>query len=222
MLKVNQLAGFGSGGLGAITISTASDANTNNPSFSIDLGPAGTKTVICVFGCYDTIGTDPWGWGTGSVGGEAFTYTISGGEENAGNGFGLTAGVTIRALQTTLGGVQTITIPISGFSSTINDHAMMAVVARGISATPISVDNGDNEGASNGDNFTISTAGARIVVGGCASGSAPGSMTGPGSEVTVVATSQISIGYDLSPAGGASDVYSFSGSKYVIAGASFG
>lgn len=222
MLKVNQLSGFGSGGFGAITISTASASNTNNPSFNIDLGPAGTKTVICVFACFDTAGTDPWDWGTGSVGGEAFTYVIPGGEENAGNGFAVTGGVTVRALQTSLGGVQTITIPILNFAGSMSSHQMMTAVARGVSATPISVDNGDNQGASNGDNFTISTVGARIVVGGCAAGAAPGSMTGPGSEVTVVSTSNISIGYDLSPAGGASDVYSFSGTKYVIAGASFG
>jgi hypothetical protein len=214
MLRVNQLSGFGGAGLSAFTFASASDSNTNNPSFSFDLGPAGTKTVICVFACSDSNGSDPWDWGTGSVGGEAFTYVIPGGEENAGNGALFTGGVTIRALQTSLGGVQTVTIPIQNYVGPMNTHQAMLVVARGVSATPISVDNGDN--------FTISTVGARLVVGGCVNGTAPGNMTGPGTEVTLVATSQISIGYDLAPAGGASDVYSFSGTKYVIAGASFG
>lgn len=221
MLKVNQLSGFGGAAVGVI-VRTGSDSNTNNPSYSIDLGPGGPKTVICVFACYDSNGADPWDWGTGSVGGEAFTYATPSGEENAGNGALFTGGVTIRALQTNLAGTQTVTVPIQNFSGPMDTHRAMVLIVRGVSATPISADNGDNEGASNGDNFTISTVGARLVVGGCVSGSNPGSMTGPGSEVTEVATGVISLGYDLAPAGGGSDVYSFSGAKYVIAGASFG
>jgi hypothetical protein len=222
MLRVNQLSGFGPQSAFRPSVQTGSDTNTNSPSFSIDLGGDGVKQVICVLACQDNVGSDPWDFGTGTVGGESFTYAIASGEENAGNGTDFTAGVTIRAIQTSLTGTQTVTIPIVGFTGVMTNNRFMVIVARGISTTPISQDSGDNETGANGDNFTISTVGAKIVVGGCVGETAPGVMTGPGNPITAVEGTFPSIGYDLSPAGGAADVYSFAGGKYVIAGASFG
>lgn len=222
MLRVNQLSGFGGGGLVPMIINTGSSPNSNNPSYTIDLGPPGVKQVLAVFVCSDPVGSDPWSWGTGTVGGESFTYVVPGGEENAGNGSNFTGGATIRALQTSLSGLQTMTIPVSGFSGTMTNNRMMAIVVRGFSTTPIDVDNGDNEGASNGNNFTISTVGARLVIGGTSASSSPGNLQGPGSEVTEFTSTNLAFGYDPAPAGGGSDVYSFTGTKYVIAGASFG
>lgn len=223
MLRVNQLTGFGGQAGAGLLIATGADPNTNSPTYTLDLGPPGVKQVMCCFVCSDNVGADLWSWGTGTVGGESFTYVTPGGEENAGNGSSFTGGATIRALQTSLYGSQTVTIPISGFSGTMTNNRMLAIVGRGFSATPISVDNGDNEGASNGNNFTINTVGARLVIGGAVATTTPGNLQGPGSgEVTPVSGTELAFGYDLAPAGGAADVYSFTGAKYVIAGASFG
>ena len=70
--------------------------------------------------------------------------------------------------------------------------------------------------------YAISTVGARLVIGGTAASSSPGDLQGPGSEVTEFTSTNLAFGYDPAPAGGGSDVYSFTGTKYVIAGASFG
>lgn len=223
MLRVNQLSGFGSGiAAPSLLIASGTASTTNNPSLSVDLGPSGVKQVLVAFACRGNQGNDPWAWGTGSVGGEAFTYEVPGLEETAGNGSTLTGGATIRSRETTLSGPQTVTIPINGYASSMTETAMLVLVVRGFSATPIAYDGGDNETGSNGDDFTISTVGARIVIGGAAAASAPGNFQGPGTEVTEVAGTNVSVGYDLLPAGGASDVYSFTGGKYIIAGASFG
>ncbi len=222
MLRVNQLSGFGGSPNPYPIINTGSDPNTNNPSYTIDLGPPGVKQVLAVFVCSDTVGSDPWDWGTGTVGGESFTYVVGSGRENAGTGTSFTGGATIRALQTSLSGLQTLVMPISGFSGTMTNNRMMAIVVRGFSTTPIGYDGGTNEGASNGNNFTISTVGARLVIGGTAASSSPGDLQGPGSEVTEFTSTNLAFGYDPAPAGGGSDVYSFTGTKYVIAGASFG
>jgi hypothetical protein len=221
MLRVNQLSGFGGTAAPALLVATGATTNTSSPSFSVDLGPPGVKQVICAFAATDTNGGLPWTWTTGSVGGEAFTYVVGSGEETAGNGSTYTGGATIRALQTSLSGVQTVSIGISGIG-VMDATAMLALVVRGFSTTPIAYDGGANQGVSEGNDFTISTVGARLVIGATAAASAPGSFQGPGSEVTAYATGDFSLGYDLSPAGGAADVYSFSGGKYVIAGASFG
>lgn len=223
MLRVNQLSGFGGGAQVGLLVSNGFDSNTNTPSFTVDLGPPGLKQVVAVFACNDISGNDPWDWGTGSVGGVPFSYVVPAGEETAGNGSNFTGGVTIRAVETVLGGEQTVQIPIVGFVATMTNIRMMALVLRGLSSvTPISYDGGHNQGASDGNNFTISTVGARLVVGGAVAKSAPGNLQGPGSPHTEVSSSLISFGYDLSPAGTAGNVYSFTGSKYGIAGAAFG
>lgn len=222
MLRVNQLAGFGGQANPGVIVGTGSSPSTNNPTFSLDLGPPGIKQVLAVFACSDGLGSDPWDWGTGTVGGESFTYVVGSGRENAGNGSTFTGGVTVRALQTSLSGIQTVAMPITGFSGTMTNNRMLALVVRGFNTTPIGYDGGTNEGASNGNNFTISTVGARVVIGGASASSAPGDLQGPGSEVTAFTSSNLALGYDLAPTGGAADVYSFTGTKYVIAGASFG
>lgn len=221
MLRVNQLSGFG-GTPPDMLIASAQSANTDTPSFLVNLGPPGLKQVICAFASHDVYGNDPWSWGIGAVGGEPFTFVIPGGDENAGNGGALTAGATIRSLQTSLGGEQAITCPIVGFSGIMDTIAMLAFVVRGFNPTPISYDNGDNQTGATGNNVSLNTVGARLVLVAAGAASAPGSLQGPGSEITEIAASRVSIGYDLLPAGGAADVYSFTGGKYVIAGAAFG
>lgn len=222
MLRVNQFSGFGGSASPGMLIYTSTTGATNSPSFTINLGPPGVKQVICAFATTDNVeGNDSWQWGTGSVGGEAFTYAVGSGQESAGDGASYTSGTTIRALQTNLIGEQTVSIPINLFLGTMNSTGMLAFVVRGFSATPIAYDGGNSQGGSAGDNFTINTAGARLVIG-AATGSSPGNMQGPGSEVTTLSNSVMSLGYDLSPAGGGSDVYSFTGGKYGISGASFG
>ncbi len=227
MLKVNQLSGFGGAAGGEMLIATGTASNTSSPSFTVNLGPPGIKQVICAFACQDTSGNDPWTWDTGSVGGEAFTYATPAGQEVAGDGVafpvGFTGGATVRALQTSLGGNQSIAISMSTFSAAMDSTVMLAIVVRGYSATPLAADSGDSEGGSDGDNFTISTVGARLVIGAAVATGAAGSFQGPGSEVTAYSSGNLALGYDLTPAGGGADVYSFTGaSKYVIAGASFG
>lgn len=224
MLRINQLSGFGGQAAPGLLIATGSSPNTNNPSFTVDLGPPGIKQVLVVFASADTGNpNDPWTYGTGTVGGESFTYVVGSGEETAGNGSNYTGGVTIRALETSLSGIQTVVMPIVGFAGVMNETDMLALVVRGFSVTPIGYDGGANQGESTGNNFTISTVGARIVIGGAAANGGPGNLQGPGSEVTALAIGSRSLGYDLAPAGGAADVYSFSdANKYVIAGASFG
>lgn len=221
MLRVNQLSGFGGIGFGML-VSTGSSAGTNTPSFTVDLGPAGLKQVICAFASIDTDGSTPWTYGTGAVGAEAFTYVVPGGEETAGNGGAFTGGATVRALQTTLGGSQTISMSISGFVLPMDMTRMLCIVIRGVSTTPISYDGGSNQPAPDGDNFTISTVGARLVIGATAAATAPGNFQGPGNAVTVYTDSNIAFGYDLAPAGTTGNVYSFTGGKYSISGASFG
>jgi hypothetical protein len=225
MLRVNQLSGFGGSVIPALIVSSGTDTGTDSPTFTIDLGPPGIKQVLAVFGASDNDGSDPWDWGTGTVGGESFTYTVAGGREQAGNGTTVTRGITIRALETSLSGVQTVSMPIVGFSGTMNATSMLALVVRGFSTTPIAYDGGENEVTGDGDNFTISTVGARIVIGGMAySSGVGGGMTGPGSGIVdVIGANDLFLSYDTAPAGGGSNVYSFSGSnKYVVAGASFG
>jgi hypothetical protein len=225
MLRVNQLSGFGGSVIPALIVSSGTDTNTDSPTFTVDLGPPGVKQVLAVFGAADPDGSDPWDWGTGDVGGESFTYVVASGRENAGNGSTITRGVTIRALETSLSGLQTVSMPIVGFSGTMDHTSMLALVVRGYSTTPIGYDGGTNQGGSDGDNFTISTVGARIVIGGVAYASgAGGGMTGPGSGIVdVIGANDIWLSYDLAPAGTTGNVYSFSGGQdYVIAGASFG
>lgn len=222
MLRVNQLSGFGGLASPGLLVSLGSNPNTNSPAFLLDLGPPGLKQVLAVFACSDVSGNDPWDWGVGSVGGEPFTYVVPIQREQAGNGSNFTGGVTIRSLQTLLSGLQTVTIPVLGFSAIMTNNRMMALVTRGINPTPISYDGGTNQGASNGNNATLDTTGAKIVIAGAAVGSAPGDFQGPGNEVTPFTSSNLAFGYDLAPAGGGSDIYSFTGSKYVIAGAAFG
>lgn len=223
MLSVNQLSGFGGGlVIPGLLVSTGSSPNTDNPTFTVDLGPPGVKQVLCVFVSSDEDGSDPWDWSTGSVGGEAFTYVVAAGAEKAGNGSSFTGGATIRTLETELSGPQTVAISISGFSGTMTNNRMLALVVRGYNATPIAYDGGDDI-AGDGNDFTISTVGARLVIGGAAFGGSPGNLQGPGSgEVTPLTGAQYALGYDLVPAGTAGNVYSFSGGSYVIAGASFG
>ena len=223
MLRVNQLSGFGGQANSGITITTGAASNTNTPSFTVDLGPPGPKQVLCAFACHDTAGSVPWTWGTGSVGGEAFTYVKAGTQENAGNGGAFTGGATVRALTTSLGGTQTVSISMT-WGGTMNATAMLAIVVRGVSPTALSYDGGNYQsGVGPGNDVTLNTAGARIVI--CAAAalaSPPGSFQGPGVEVTAYTSGNISLGYDLGPAGGASDTYSFAGGKYVISGAAFG
>jgi hypothetical protein len=225
MLRVNQLSGFGGAVVPSLIVSSGTDTDTNSPTFTVDLGPPGVKQVLAVFGARDTDGSDAWTWGTGTVGGESFTYIVASGRENAGNGSTFTRGITVRAMETSLSGLQTVSMPIVGFGSTMDNTAMLALVVRGVSTTPIGYDGGTNQGGSNGDNFTISTVGARIVIGGMgyASG-AGGGMTGPGSGIVdVIGANDLFLSYDIAPAGTSGNVYSFSGSdKYVVAGASFG
>lgn len=223
MLRVNQLSGFGGQSFAGVLVSTGSDSNTNNPSFTVDLGPPGVKQVLCAFACNDVSGSTVWTWGTGSVGGEAFTYVRAGNRENSGDGGVFTGGATVRALSTSLSGLQTATISMS-WGAVMNSTIMLALVVRGVNPTAIDYDGGDNQaGSGPGNDFTISTAGARVVIGAAASSGGPGNFQGPGTEVTALASGALSVGYDLAPTGGAADVYSFSGaSKYVISGASFG
>jgi hypothetical protein len=221
MLRVNQLAGFG-GAASTISISSGTDLSSNNPSFTVDLGSAGPKQVLCAFACFDGVGDNPWTWGTGTVGGESFSYVVGSGEESAGNGSNFTGGATIRAIETSLGGSQTITIPIVGYSAGAMDTVMLAVVLRGVSVTPLSYDGGSSQGSSDGDDLTLNTSGARIVIAATSAATAPGNFQGPGTETTLLSGSNLALGYDLSPAGGGSDVYSFSGGKYTITGAAFG
>lgn len=222
MLGVNQLTGFG-GGIGgpSFAATTGLSSNTNSPSFSVDLGPPGPKQVICAFCNNDGSGNDPWDWGTGDVGGEAFTYVVSSGSYTVGNGSGYTGGVTIRALQTNLYGVQTISIPIQNFGFTIDATRMLACVTRGFNATPIAIAASQNSGASTGA-ISLNTAGARLVLVGASSTGTAGNITGPGSPVTAVASGALSLGYDLSPAGGGTDAYATVSARNILAGAAFG
>jgi hypothetical protein len=222
MLRVNQLSGFGGSPNPYPIINIGTSPNTNNPSYTIDLGPPGVKQVMAVFACSDSEGSDPWFWDTGTVGGENFTYVVPGNDVQAGTGTSFTGGATIRSLETSLSGIQTVTIPILSFIGTMTNNRMLAFVVRGFNATPISVDFGENEVAGDGNNFTLNTVGARLVIGGASASTSPGDLQGPGSEVTAFTSTNLAFGYDLAPAGGASDVYSFTGAKYVIAGASFG
>jgi hypothetical protein len=224
MLGVNQLSGFGgTGGGPEMSIQTDTVSNTNSPAWTIDLGPPGPKQVLVMFASADNFGTDPWDWGTGSVGGEAFTYVVPGGQETSGNGSGHTGGVTVRTIETSLSGNQTLEIPIVGFTGTMNENRFLAFITRGFSATPIDYYDGTNQGSfPDGRDCTLNTAGARLViVGTTAFLTAPGDLQGPGTEVTAGTGSTTAVGYDLSPAGGAADVYTFTGTTYNIAGASF-
>lgn len=225
MLRVNQLTGFGGqAGPQLLITSSPNQSNTNTPNFPIDLGPPGVKQVLAVFACSnDSVGNDPWVWGTGNISGEAFTFVFPSGDETAGTGISFTGGVTVRSLQTSLSGIQTVVMPIVGYAGTMANNRMLALVTRGFSATPKSHDRGENEVVGDGNNFTLNTSDARVVIGACVGfGSGPGNMTGPGSPITAVSGTRLALGYDLLPAKGTSDVYAFSGSKYVIAGAAFG
>lgn len=222
MLRVNQLSGFG-GAFGGpeIVIFDGTASNTNSPSWTINLGPPGPKQVMVAFACFDTVGNDPWDWATGSIGADAFTYAPT--DTRAGDGASATGGATIRTVQTFLSGDQTLAIQINNFGGTMNSYRFLAFVTRGFSPTPISFDAGQNQDAfPEGRDCTLNTSGARLVIV-CAEAhlTAPGNLQGPGSEVTVGTGSNTAVGYDLAPAGGASDVYTFSGTTYVIAGAAF-
>lgn len=226
MLRVNHLSGFGGAAFGGpdMTIYTGTASNTNSPSWTINLGPPGPKQVMVAFAAYDDVGTDPWTWGTGSVGGEAFTYVVGSGEESAGTGATSTGGSTIRTLQTSLSGDQALAMSIDAFGGTMNDIRYLAFVTRGFSSTPISYDGGDNQIAfPSGRDCILNTAGARfVIVASSAFLSAPGNLQGPGTEVTEGTGSNTAVGYDLSPAGGGTDTYTFTGTTYTIAGAAFG
>lgn len=220
MLRMNQLSGFGGQGP-SLLVRTASALNTDAPTFEIDLGPPGLKQVFIGVACYDVSGNDAWDWTVGTLGGEPLTQNTPPTSYNAGNGSNVTQGATIRSIQTHLGGVQTLSIGAAGFAGIMNEWEVMAIVTRGLGVTEISKDGGNNQVAATGNDVTLNTAGARIVIV-VAGALNPGTLSGPGTEVTVVSTSRAGIGYDMNPAGGASDVYQFSGGKYVIAGAAFG
>ncbi len=225
MLGLTHLSGFGVGGAQGFRVITQSKANTSYPTFTVDLGPPGLKQVFIVVAVHDVNGSDPWTFSTGTLDGDALTAIIGSGQEVAGNGLNWSAGATIRAIETTKGGEVDIAIQAVSFVSNWDVVEMMAIITTGMSITPIATDSGDSQGSSNGANFTIDTSGASLVLGagvGSAGGSIPGAMTGPGNEVTPVSGARVSIGYDRSPAGGATDTYDFAAATYVIAGAAFG
>jgi len=225
MLRINQLSGFGHGPAEPEEPTILSVTTGNALSLSVDLGPVGRKQVFLAVACTDNLGADPWDWGTGSVGGEPFTYAVPSGDESAGTGGTFTAGATIRAMETELGGTKTVTIPIQNFWGVMNSTVMLVIVATGFDAAPISYDGGNNQGGgSAGSSAVLNTAGAKLVlVAGSASfGNNLGNFRGGGNPTNGIFSSPLGTGYDDAPSGGAADVYDFQPYGYVISGAAFG
>ncbi|MCL5460038.1 hypothetical protein M3M33_15485, partial [Loigolactobacillus coryniformis] len=81
--------------------------------------------------------------------------------------------------------MQTLSVGAAGFAGIMNEWEVMAIVTRGLGVTEISKDGGTNQGASTGNNVALNTAGARIVIV-VAGAPNPGTLSGPGTEVTVV------------------------------------
>lgn len=223
MLRVNQLSGFG-GGLvlpPKVEVRTAGAGNTIN--WSPNLGPEGPKQVIMIMTCDGNLSDDPWAFAAGTFAGGPWDWVYPNGDWQAGSGFGFTGGATIRAKQTTLGGVQTVQSVVSGYASSMVQSRATFIIMRNLgSIIPLSYDGGNNQnGAGTGNEVTLNTTGAKLVVAARASAGGAGLFVGGGNPLTSVAITEQSHGYDLQPPGGVLD-YTFTGSKYVIAGAAFG
>lgn len=222
MLRVNQLSGFGGRLLMPPKIITQQVGAGDIVNWNPDLGPAGRKQVFFIMSCNGVKADDPWVFGDGTFAGGPWDWVYPGSDVQAGNGLSFTGGVTIRAKDTELGGVQTLQSTVVGYTSNMAQSRMLCVVMRGMnSVIPLSYDGGTNQGEANGNEVTLNTTGARLVLAGRASQGAGGTFQGGGDPITATEIAAQSLGYDLSPPGGVVN-YSFTGVKYVIAGAAFG
>ena len=109
MLRVDRLSGFGGQANSGITITTGR-RRTQIPQLHGGPRSAWATQVLCAFACHGTAGSVPWTWGTGSVGGEAFTYVKTGTRKMPGTVSLSRAALLSRALTTSLGGTQTVSI----------------------------------------------------------------------------------------------------------------
>ena len=163
--------------------------------------------------------------GTGSVGGEAFTYVKTGTRKMPGTVSLSRAALLSAPSQRLSAGRKRSPFPADVGRHNERDSHALAIVVREVSPTALSYDGGNNQGGVGTRNdVTLNTAGARIVMRAAAAHSiaarqlsrATGWKSRPTPDVK-----HISLDDDLTDRRGASDTYSFASGKYVISGAAF-
>ena len=192
-------------------LSPADQTNTNTPTFSVDLGAAGTKQVIVAFAMRDAAISDGFTV-SATLDGDAMTELQ---DDGLFDGVNTTIAASLYVIETTKGGVLNIVATVAGFTGTLDRCSAAVFVATGLNPTPI--DTLSDSSALGGYELALDTTGATLVVVAGSRFSGTVGLSGGGALTSVVAANSLGIAYDRAPDG---DPYTSSGN--VLVGASFG
>ena len=219
MLVLTNCVGFGVKTLPEFEVlAMASQANTDTPTFSVDLGQATKDRVIVVaFAMHDDDVSDGFTV-TATLDGDAMTELEDAGHFDGAN---TTVAASLYMIQTDKGGTLDIVATAAGFTGTIDTTSIVVYGLRGFN--PTATDSASSiPSTAGGDDLDLDTSAGDIAfISGIDLTASPGALSGGGNPITIVQGSEWSHGYDRSPLGGATDTYDFSGDTEVIVGAVF-